>query len=199
MTLQAFTFGSTSIPSNSTIYGRLILASQALTNRRVMLSTSSPDLKVQQYIDIPVGQTQIDVPIVSKVLEINKSYYVVAQLEHVTIKVKLVAVPSQLASLVFSPQDVDSQGTTRMTVTLNNVAEQGGANIELSEYNTVPGNQLLIPTLPVSLIIPQGEASASLDITIARVYNDEATRVTATYNGASVSNWLYIKGERQTR
>jgi hypothetical protein len=199
MKLQSFTFGSTTIPSNTTVYGRIKLETVATVNRRVMLSTSSSDLKIQKYVDVPAGQTQVDVPVVAKVLEINKAYTVTAQLEHVTVKVKLEAVPSQLASLIFNPPDVESQGSTSMTIILNNVAEQGGANILLSEYNTVPGNQLLVPTLPVSLLIDEGETTTTIDLTVARVYNDEATRITATYNGAAVSQWLYIQGENPTR
>lgn len=199
MQLQSFSAGATTIESGRQITATIRLVSAAQTARRVLLSTNDSALKIQKHADVPAGQTSVNVVMRATTLETGKVYIVHAQLEEISIKLQLTAVASRLATITFTPQDVPSGGSTTMSITLDNPAGQGGAFVALSESNSIVGNQLALPTLPVSVEILEGETSASLVLSVARMYNDEATKIQATFAGHTVEQWLYIKGENAVR
>lgn len=139
------------------------------------------------------GQTSATFTVLAGTLTYNKQYRVRAQLFHQTCSAMLTATGSAIAELYFTPQYVNSQDVTVLKVTLTDPSPEGGAVIVFDEFPDTNGISYL-PTLPASVLIPEGDTYATLTMTLPFVANNGYTDVRATYGNVTMDAYLYVTG-----
>jgi hypothetical protein len=91
-----------------------------------------------------------------------------------------------LVSLTFNPSTVVGGQTTSLTAAVSGPAPAGGAVVKLT--TSIPTGGLV----PVSITIPAGATSASINITSAVVKSNYSITVTGTCNGTSKSATMTV-------
>lgn len=98
----------------------------------------------------------------------------------------LTVVPVTLASLILSPPSIEGGASSTGRVRLNGVAASGGFVVTL----THSGHGVV--SMPASVTIPAGAATASFTISAKRVSARSSVKVTATMGGVSQTTGLTI-------
>ncbi len=92
-----------------------------------------------------------------------------------------------LAALTVNPTSVTGGSSSTGTVTLTNPAPAGGAVITLTSSNPAAA------TVPASVTVPRGAASASFTVRTSGVTVGTAVGITATFAGSSLSATLNVQ------
>lgn len=100
--------------------------------------------------------------------------------------------PASLSSVSISPSSVTGGTTSAATVTLSTAAPSGGAVVALAS------SQTSIVSIPPSITVPAGAASATFTATTSAVGASTAVTVSATYNGGTRSAVLTVNPVGQT-
>jgi len=105
-----------------------------------------------------------------------------------TLTASLTVTPSlALSSLTLIPTSVTGGNSSQGTVTLNGAAPSGGAVVTLSSSNTA------VATVPASVTVPAGTASATFTVTTSTVTAATSAIISASYGGATATATLTVQ------
>lgn len=93
--------------------------------------------------------------------------------------------PPSLYSITLNPGSVNGGGTTTGTVTLNQIAPNGGATISLSSNSAAA-------TVPASVIVTAGQASATFTVSTGSVSTSTPVTITGSYGGVNKTAMLTV-------
>ena len=97
--------------------------------------------------------------------------------------------PASITSLSLTPSTIVGGNTSRGTVTLNGPAPGGGAVVSLASNNTTA------VTVPASVTVASGNASATFTVTTAVVSNARTVNISSVYGGGTRSATLTVLPE----
>jgi hypothetical protein len=93
--------------------------------------------------------------------------------------------PPSLYSITLNPSSVNAGGTATGTVTLNQLAPNGGASISLSSNSAAA-------TVPVSVSVTAGQASATFTVSTGSVSTSTPVAITGSYGGVTKTAMLTV-------
>jgi hypothetical protein len=96
------------------------------------------------------------------------------------------ATPPTLSALGLSPTTVTGGASSTGTVTLSAAAPAGGTIVSLASSNTA------VATVPASVTVPAGQASASFTVTTKTVTASTSVTISGTHNGVTRSAALSV-------
>jgi hypothetical protein len=147
----------------------------------VALSDNTTGLTTPPSVSVVGGATVATFSVTTAAISSDQSATVTATYNgsSANANVSLVA-PVLVSSLTCTPSSLGPNASSTCTVTLTKAAPSGGANIALSDNNTVL-------TTPASVSVAAGATSAIFSATTAAIASSQSATVTATYNGSSAN------------
>ena len=165
----------------------------AMAQVTIQLKSDNPALvQVPATVTIPVGGTSAPVPISTTAIAIpfaTKSVNVHASYAGNTITIACEVVPPLVTGLTLAPSSVICGDSSTGTITLSEASLLGPVVVTM--ICGAPG----FATVPATVTIPQGQASANFVITtpnIAVAFKTAIATIYATYSGSSASAVLTV-------
>jgi hypothetical protein len=147
-----------------------------------LLSYNDPPASVPPFVVVPSGQTSVTVPVRTSLVEEQQNFSIAAQHavtnDYAPIQIDPPA-GNFVASLVPAASRTEGGNLVTFTVTLDEPAGTGGATIALDSDNVAAG------TVPASVVVTQGNTTATFDLDTDAVLAPEDVTVRATYGGAN--------------
>lgn len=197
--MNSFQLGTTSIAGGESVNGTVTIFQNApATGIDVTLTSDSPLVTFPggNTVTIPAGQRSITFEVATSGVDINTDVNVTASVAGVGITQTLQLTPPLLDTINISPDRVTGGEATTATVQVQGVA---GPNTQVTISATGPALSIIRPgeTVPVSLPttvqIPQGLGEVSFAIVTPFVASNTSSLVTASLNGESASDTLFIE------
>lgn len=180
VSLVSFNVSPSSVPGGATATGTVTLSGPPTGAVTVMLLASNPVALVPSSVTVPAGQTSAQFPIPTQIYGSPILVSLTASLGTVTKNATLNVLGGvALFEFTVSPAVVFGGSASIGTVRLNDAAPVGGAVLALSSSNPA------VASVPATVTVPGGSATASFPITTFSVEDDVNTTITASFNGGS--------------
>lgn len=155
-------------------------------------SSDSATASVPATAKVPAGETSVDFPISTGVPPVQKTVTISASALGATVTTSLTVKVPDLATLQVKPGTVSAGDTAIGTVTLTGPALVGGYLVNLSSADTS------VATVPASVIVPEGDTSATFPIAAKNVVGTRSTTINATHGPLSKSASLQVTSVKLT-
>ena len=177
------------LSSNSSSTCTVTLSQPAPTGgASVTLSDNSSALTTPASVSVPASATTATFTVTTGALTSNSSATITATYNGSSANATVTLTASILvSSLSCIPTSLLSLASTTCTVTLNQPAPTGGANVTLSNSNS-------ILTIPTAITVPAGTTSATFSGAAAIITSLSNATITATYNGSSATFTISLLG-----
>jgi LmbE family N-acetylglucosaminyl deacetylase len=151
----------------------------------VALSSSNPAVAaVPASVTIPAGASSVSFSVTTAAV-LGPTPVTITAYYRETVATTLTVGPLGVATLVLAPSSVTGGGASVGTVALNGTAGQGGALVALASDDATV-------TVPDTVLVPAGSASATFAVSTTSVSAPELARVSARGGGASVVATLAV-------
>ena len=144
----------------------------------VSLSANNPAVSVPGAVSVPAGASSVTVSVSTTSVATTQSATITASYAGVLQTASLSVQPPTISSHRCAPATVLGGSSSTCTVTLSGAAPTGGSVVSLSSINSAV-------TVPASLTIPGGVASATFSASTIPVAVSQSAAVTASFSGAS--------------
>lgn len=191
------------VTGGSTVTGTVTLVSAATANRPVTLGSSNTNVGSFSTLVIPQGQTQGQFTISTRAVTTQVSSAISARTTGNGASQTLTVYPPQMQAqngFVISPNPVVGGQNTNAMILLDGPAPAGGLTIHITTNKgafVARGSSELttnIQMLPIDIIIPEGQQSASLILATAWADYTQSATVTATLGQQSLNATLTLLG-----
>lgn len=167
--------------------GRVTLAAAAGPGGvTVALASSNAAASAPSTVNVAAGATYADFAIATRAVTAATTVTFTATLNGVAKTDTLVVNPPALRSVSVAPSAVYGGTAATGTVTLTGIAPTGGAVIALTK-------SLASTTIPATVTVPAGAATATFAIGTAPVRADTAATFTGTFAGVSKTGTLNVR------
>jgi hypothetical protein len=185
--LSALQFEGT-VPGGQPATGTVFLSSGAPSGGLVvsLSSLNTSRVTVPASVTVPAGQTSVN---------FTANTFPVTQFTGVEVRATgagrtvsatlFLSVSLAPTSVTFTPSTIVGPGTVTGRVTLGS-ASPGNSNVSLVSSNSV------LATVPFSVIVPQGQTSATFPVNVAQVTTTTTVQISATFDNVTRSGTLTI-------
>lgn len=180
---------SGNVPGGTPATGTVTLRGAAPSGGAVVaLSSANTSLvTVPASVTVPAGQTSATFTATTAPVTQTTAVAITASLAGATVSTNLFLVVSRaVASVTLNPSTVIGPAASTATVTLRS-ASGGNAVVELASSNTS------VATVPFSVVVPSGQASATFTVNAAQVTQTTAVAISATYENVTQSATLTVE------
>jgi hypothetical protein len=182
------TLDASAVVGGNSVTGTVTLADPApVAGANVRLTSGDGAVHVSP-VTIPAGQTSQTFTLTTSAVTAARTVSITATYATASQTVLLTVNPPTavtLSSLVISPNQVTGGSSTQATVTLTGPAGAGGVRVDLQS------SSLLTASVPLFLIIPQGQTSAAF--TIATTHFPGVVTIAATAGGVKKTATLTVQ------
>jgi uncharacterized protein (TIGR03437 family) len=182
------TLDATAVVGGNSVTGTVTLADPApVAGANVRLTSNDGTVNVSP-VTIPAGQTSQTFTLTTSAVTAARTVSITATYAAASQTVLLTVNPPTavtLSSLVISPNQVTGGSSAQATVTLTGPAGTGGVRVDLQS------SSLLTASVPLFLIIPQGQTSAAF--TIATTHFSGVVTIAATAGGVKMTATLTVQ------
>lgn len=152
----------------------------------VALSANHISLTVPGSVTVPAGASTANFTATASTIASSATAVITATLNGSSLSSSIqLTASSGLTSLNCSPSTLNSGETSNCTVSLSEAAPGGGTTVSLSNSSTSLA-------VPANVTIPAGAATASFTATAQTITANSTALITATLNGASLSNSIIL-------
>ena len=183
--LTSFTLNPALVTGGAASTGTVILSMPARAGGTVVTLFSGNPLvaTVPVSVTVPAGATSVNFTVSTS--SVTASNWVTIWAANYS-AVLTVTPPTTLSLLSLNPTSVIGGSSSTGTVTLSGSAPVGGATVVLSSSNTA------IATVPASVTVPAGAASAGFTVSTTTSCNSGAVTVSGAYGGVTRSAGLTV-------
>ena len=173
------------IVGGPTLLATLTLTTFTGTPTTITLQSDNPNVVVPASVTIDAGQTSKTFTIETKPVGAYTQTNITANLGTQTRTAQLDLLPPT-AKIRISPPVVSSESTAKATITLSGNAPIGGLKVDLESDETAA-------SVPSSITVPEGQKTATFNITTGKVTEETYAYITATVDGVSSEASLTIR------
>ena len=176
------------VPGGQPATGTVFLSSGAPSGGLVvsLSSLNTSRVTVPANVTVPAGQTSVNFTANTFPVTQFTGVEVRATAAGRTVSATLfLSVSLAPTSVTFTPSTIVGPGTVTGRVTLGS-ASPGNSNVSLVSSNSV------LATVPFSVIVPQGQTSATFPVNVAQVTTTTTVQISATFDNVTTSGTLTI-------
>jgi len=189
--LQSVSVNPSSVVGGNSSIGTVTLSAPQSGATVVALSTPAPSTVAQMpsSVTVPAGATSATFTIKTFAVSSQFNMNIFAGLAGSPGQQALLLItaggPTGINGLNINPVDLVGGASSTGTVTLSSAAPSGGAVVTLSKAFSNGGTGTVPVTIPASVTVPAGQASASFPIGTSSVTATTSVRISGAYNGSS--------------
>ncbi|MCX6381197.1 MAG: NHL repeat-containing protein [Armatimonadetes bacterium] len=189
--IATITIQPTTVVGGASSKGTITLEGVLPTDTVVTLISSNPAAAkpTASNVTIPANTTSTTFDIVTTPVPYVKAVLFTATLNGTSKNATLKVLPASLSKITLSAAKIDGGSTVQATVSLTGIAMPGGIKVITTASSA-------LASVPVSVLIPEGESSISFDVKTSDTANDTNVDISASYGSVSKSAHLTVLGAR---
>jgi len=151
----------------------------------VSLTSSNPSAIVPQTVQVAPGATKVTFKIQTSVVAIPTSFNILASVASESVGCGLSLNPPPVTNLTLNPASMTGGQSSTGTVTISAPTPKGGIYVGLTSNASQA-------SVPVSILIPEGQTTATFTVTTSKVTATTTATITATTGWSTYTTVLTI-------